>query len=964
MGDASPGGVRLACRGFDMVSTTTTPTTTPTTTHMLGPPVQTASIRRGGIRRHLLTTLQPLRLPPAASPGDPEASSSPLGRRPYGHRVSPGPTAKAQHSQTTSPSSAGVFKVARNVSSWQRVSSSAQPPPKPPRKAQANPNAAYTRSSRSPPGGVKTTNANGNVKGASHGSPAQTHPVVNVNERRSSPKTSPNGNRSFVVKTSPNGNSGVPAFASDDNSSLRRLSTKNVSPSHDKPPKPTRRSSLKEQRPADCSQKNNNNLARSPGERTSCGGVDDSYSQYPHFNHLLPSKSKIRQKSPALPQGVIDTSRHESSVTFPRIAPEGNANGCATHHSSSSSSSNGSTVCCRGLGSGRKESFPQFPGGRREIENGEGNASTLPNVPNDPREATVTLNVSDTIRRRVPRRSLNLEEENFVKKLKKEVDLDLIEGRRSPCPQSRFTLAVVDDPAGVVLEVVTSKSIRLQRVNSSQAAPRSNSGAGNKPSVGKRVLIREEHPIGRTSLSHNPKKEVEALPQFINNSRRRVVSSTMGNKQQKGWAEENAKEPTPVPSARPLPHPTTPSNTKRKLRNNGVCVGGDNAGPHGEANDARNKSSRDKSNQKTPRRESTITTTATRSPARTTFDPGEEYNPGGTRTPATAADNRDRSPALKRRPENEQEARGDPAYQAASALEAPKPLLAASAAVEACSGVDNRGYESGAWGGSGGTAHPPSCTTPRPQDGAKGSDCGGVISRAEVREELTTAQAELCTPSAGCCGTESHRKCRRKRWSGGDAECEASGNKDVVKKAVVDREGEVVGLEPVCECEEIIDELSSETVSLRLPGSEEEEGLSAGRNEKRRSLDRISELYCEEDSFCTSFLEEEFSQDILKIYTDWANHYLDKSRSRRHIHDLQADVTDGVILAEVIEAVTGQKVPDINKKPKNSTQMLENISASLAYLAALGVALDGLTAKDIKDGNLKAILSLFFALSR
>nr|XP_053644541.1 protein sickie-like isoform X2 [Cherax quadricarinatus] len=105
-------------------------------------------------------------------------------------------------------------------------------------------------------------------------------------------------------------------------------------------------------------------------------------------------------------------------------------------------------------------------------------------------------------------------------------------------------------------------------------------------------------------------------------------------------------------------------------------------------------------------------------------------------------------------------------------------------------------------------------------------------------------------------------------------------------------------------------------------------------------------------------------KSITQIYTDWANHYLDKSKSRRHIHDLQADVSDGVVLAEVIEAVTGQKVPDINKKPKNSTQMLENISASLAYLAGVGVALDGLTAKDIKDGNLKAILSLFFALSR
>ncbi|XP_050732921.1 protein sickie-like [Eriocheir sinensis] len=70
-------------------------------------------------------------------------------------------------------------------------------------------------------------------------------------------------------------------------------------------------------------------------------------------------------------------------------------------------------------------------------------------------------------------------------------------------------------------------------------------------------------------------------------------------------------------------------------------------------------------------------------------------------------------------------------------------------------------------------------------------------------------------------------------------------------------------------------------------------------------------------------------KSITQIYTDWANHYLDKSRSRRHIHDLQADVTDGVVLAEVIEAVTGQKVPDINKKPKNSTQMVSTRDESL-----------------------------------
>ncbi len=41
-----------------------------------------------------------------------------------------------------------------------------------------------------------------------------------------------------------------------------------------------------------------------------------------------------------------------------------------------------------------------------------------------------------------------------------------------------------------------------------------------------------------------------------------------------------------------------------------------------------------------------------------------------------------------------------------------------------------------------------------------------------------------------------------------------------------------------------------------------------------------------------------------QIYTDWANHYLEKSRHKRYITDLQNDICDGVLLADVIEAVS------------------------------------------------------------
>ena len=41
-----------------------------------------------------------------------------------------------------------------------------------------------------------------------------------------------------------------------------------------------------------------------------------------------------------------------------------------------------------------------------------------------------------------------------------------------------------------------------------------------------------------------------------------------------------------------------------------------------------------------------------------------------------------------------------------------------------------------------------------------------------------------------------------------------------------------------------------------------------------------------------------------QIYTDWANHYLEKIRYKRVITDLQTDISDGVLLAEVIYAVS------------------------------------------------------------
>lgn len=43
---------------------------------------------------------------------------------------------------------------------------------------------------------------------------------------------------------------------------------------------------------------------------------------------------------------------------------------------------------------------------------------------------------------------------------------------------------------------------------------------------------------------------------------------------------------------------------------------------------------------------------------------------------------------------------------------------------------------------------------------------------------------------------------------------------------------------------------------------------------------------------------------FLQIYTDWANHYLEKSRSKKRVNSLATDCSDGVLLAEIIESVS------------------------------------------------------------
>ena len=74
------------------------------------------------------------------------------------------------------------------------------------------------------------------------------------------------------------------------------------------------------------------------------------------------------------------------------------------------------------------------------------------------------------------------------------------------------------------------------------------------------------------------------------------------------------------------------------------------------------------------------------------------------------------------------------------------------------------------------------------------------------------------------------------------------------------------------------------------------------------------------------------NKSIIEIYTDWTNHYLDKLKGRQRIRDLQTELADGLVLADVIEAVTSARVPDIVRKPKTSAQVSTGHHSDLILL--------------------------------
>eukprot|EP00727_Mastigamoeba_balamuthi_P009936 m51a1_g5565 hypothetical protein (763) ;mRNA; r:591825-596024 len=97
-----------------------------------------------------------------------------------------------------------------------------------------------------------------------------------------------------------------------------------------------------------------------------------------------------------------------------------------------------------------------------------------------------------------------------------------------------------------------------------------------------------------------------------------------------------------------------------------------------------------------------------------------------------------------------------------------------------------------------------------------------------------------------------------------------------------------------------------------------------------------------------------------KTFTRWANTFL-VERSMP-IKDLQWDLSDGLVLINLLELISQHKFKTYTKKPKILNQKLENLGFCLTFLKQEGLKLVNIGPEDIANGNLRLILGLIWTI--
>ncbi|XP_070548720.1 dixin-like isoform X2 [Ptychodera flava] len=104
-------------------------------------------------------------------------------------------------------------------------------------------------------------------------------------------------------------------------------------------------------------------------------------------------------------------------------------------------------------------------------------------------------------------------------------------------------------------------------------------------------------------------------------------------------------------------------------------------------------------------------------------------------------------------------------------------------------------------------------------------------------------------------------------------------------------------------------------------------------------------------------------QQQLQAYVAWVNSQLKKRPGCQLVEDLRRDMQDGVALVHLVEIVSGETLQRVDFNPQTTAAMRENIDRVLQFMAAKRIRMHHTSAKDIVDGNLKAVMRLILALA-
>lgn len=106
----------------------------------------------------------------------------------------------------------------------------------------------------------------------------------------------------------------------------------------------------------------------------------------------------------------------------------------------------------------------------------------------------------------------------------------------------------------------------------------------------------------------------------------------------------------------------------------------------------------------------------------------------------------------------------------------------------------------------------------------------------------------------------------------------------------------------------------------------------------------------------------EFQQQV-DTYVAWVNSQLKKRTTTSPVKDLRTDLSNGVLLADLVEIISGEKIENVRLNTRKYQDKQHNVSLILKFLTSKDIKVHHVTDKDIIEGNIKSIMRLILTLA-